>query len=301
MNKKVFTFAVVGFFVWGSFAQAQMSSTNFKIRWDSVSTGGSDTSSSASYLLRDTTEAAVAGSSTSASYRLDQGYRSGVDEQIISFDVFVQDLSLGRSATALAGTTVSTDTTSLSVNDYVGLIQDVGSGQVSMIGKIQSIGSGTVTVDVWKHGGTLAVIDGANDLLYPLTSSAISFGQLSSSSLKTALIAFEVTAANDNGYVVQVYEDGNLRSGSSEISDVVDGSVTVGSPEYGARSSDTSLSDSAFDTSDAAVTSAFQTIASESTASFASRNFLTLKTAVDSIASSGSYAHTISFIASGNF
>src|SRR3989338_4083177 len=290
MHIKMFPFAVVGFFVWSSFAQAQMTSTNFKIRWDSVSTGGSDTSSSASYLLRDTAETVVAGSSTSTSYRLDQGYRSGIDEQIISFDVFVQDLSSGRSATALSGTTISISTTTcLSINNYVGLVQDVGSGQVSMIGKIQSIGSGTVTVDVWKHSGTLAVVDGVNDSLYPLTGSAISFGQLSSSTLKTALIAFEVTSANDNGYVVQVYEDGNLRSGSNEISDVADGSVSVGSAEYGARSSDTSLSDSTFYASDTPVTSAFQTVASESTASFASRNFLTLKTAVDSIASSGSY------------
>ena len=43
MFKQTVTFALVGFFVWASFASAGMTSTNYEIRWDTISTGGSDT------------------------------------------------------------------------------------------------------------------------------------------------------------------------------------------------------------------------------------------------------------------
>ncbi|PJE76417.1 hypothetical protein COV05_04665 [Candidatus Uhrbacteria bacterium CG10_big_fil_rev_8_21_14_0_10_48_16] len=299
MKQQIFTFAVVGFFVWASFAQAEMTSGNYIIRWDTVSTGGSDTASSATYLLHDTAESTTAGSSTSSSYELAQGYR--VDTQLLTFEVVAEDTSTGRSATSLSGTTVTADPTGLVVNDLIALVQDEGASEVSAIGRIVSIGAGTITVDVWKNAGSSPVIDGTNDKVYRLSGTSVVFGTLSTSSVSTAIIAFEVTAVNDNGYVVQMYEDGNLRAGSSEIPDVTDGSVSAGSQEYGARSSDTTISTSTFDTADTGITTTFQDVASESTASFESRNFVTLKTSISSATTAGGYAHTISVIASANF
>lgn len=299
MKQQIFTFAIVGFFVWASFAQAEMTSSNFIIRWDTVSTGGSDTASSATYLLQDTAESTTAGSSTSSSYELAQGYR--VDTQLLTFEVVAEDTSTGRSATSLSGTTVTADTTGLAVNDLIALVQNEGASEVSAIGRIASMGAGTITVDVWKNAGSSPVIDGTNDKVYRLNGTSVAFGTLSTSSVSTAIIAFEVTAVNDNGYVVQIYEDGNLRAGSNEIPDVLDGSVTAGSQEYGARSSDTTISTSTFDTADTGITTTFQDIASESTASFESRNFVTLKASISSATTSGSYSHTISIIASANF
>lgn len=301
MSKRIITFAVVGIFVYASLAHAQMTSTNYEIRWDSVNTGGSDSASSGSYLLRDTSESTLAGTSTSTSYQLDQGYRAGVDDQIITFEVKTQSTSSSRSATALSGLTVTASTGGISVNDFIAVVQDAGASQVAAIGRVASIGAGTLTVDAWKNAGSVPTIDGTGDYVYPLTSTSVAFGDLSSSGVSTSIIAFDVTAANDNGYVVQILEDGNLRSGSNEIDDVSDGSVTTGSEEYGGRSSDTSLASSTFDTLDTAITTSFAQVATESSAQFESRNFVTLKVGVSSSTTTGSYSQILSVVASGNF
>lgn len=298
MKQQIFSFAIVGFFVWAAFAQAEMTSSNYKIRWDTVSTGGSDTASSATYLLNDTIDSSLAGSSSSSSYQLDQGYR--VDTQLITFEAVAQDSTSGRAATVLSGTTVTTGTSGLAVNDLIVVIQDEGASQVSAIGRIASIGVGTVTVDEWKTAGSTPVIDGSGDYVYLLSGTALAFGTLSSSSVSTAIIGIEVTAVNDNGYVVQIYESGDLQSGVNTIDDVTDGGVTAGSEEYGARSSDTTISTSTFDTADTGISSTYQDVASESSASFESRNFITFKTAINASTTVGAYSQTISLIASAN-
>jgi hypothetical protein len=301
MSKRIFTFAVVGFFICAQFAHAEMSSTNFKIRWDSISTGGSDTSSSASYQLRDTVDASAGVQASGSSYLVDSGYRSGIYDQIITFDVQAQDISDARSATALSGTTVTADETGLSVGDFVAVIQDQGSAQVTAIGKVASTGSGSITVDFWKNNGTQPTIDGTNDYVYTLSGTTIAFGNLSTSSVGTAVIMMEVSIENDSGYVVQIFEDGEFRNGSDVISDVSDGTVSSGEEEYGARSSDTDISTSTFDTADTAISGTYQDIATESSSILQSRNFLTLKAGISSSTDSGSYGHTLSIIASGNF
>lgn len=301
MWSRIFSFAVVGFFVSVPFVQASMTSTNFEIRWDTISTGGSDTSSSGSYLLRDTAESMVAGSSSSSTYQLTQGYRAGVDEQILTFEVLSQTTASGRAATALSGLTVTASTSGLSVGGLIAVVQDLGASQVSAIGRIASLGAGTITVDIWKNAGSVPVVDGTNDYVYPLTSTSVAFGDLLTTTVATALVAFEVNAANDNGYVVQIVDDGNLRSLNSDINDVADGSVEAASEEYGGRSSDTSLSGSTFDTTDTALATTAADVATESSLSFESRNFITLKVAISSSTSASDYSHSVSFIASGNF
>jgi len=292
---------LVGIFYITNFAFAEMSSTNYQILWDTVSSGGSDTSSSASYFLRDTIGNPAAGTSSSASYSDQAGYRTGIFDQFLSFDLFTQSSSTQQTATVLAGTTVTATTTGFSTGDYIALIQNLGASQVTAIGKIASIGAGTITVDRWKNNGTAPSIDGTNDYIYKLTGTSAALGTFSTSSVSTSTVGFEITIDNDSGYTIQIMEDGELRSGSNTIDDVADGSVTAGSEEYGARSSDTTLTGSTFDTADSAITSGFQNIASESTLQFDSRNFLTLKTAISSSTVSGSYGQVLTFIASGNF
>lgn len=294
------TFALVGFFVSVPIVQA-MTSTNFEIRWDTVSTGGSDTGSSVSYGLRDTVESALAGTSTSTSFTLQQGYRNGVDDQIISFEVYGQNTALGREATALTGTTVTASTSSISIGELIVVVQNLGASQIVAIGRVISLGSGTITVDAWKNGGTQPTVDGTNDYVYPITSSSIALETLSTTSVTTSIVGFEVTAANENGYVVQVLENGNLLSGTDDVDDVSDGSVSVGSEEYGARSSDTTLSNSTFDTADSAITSTGADVATEPAAIYDSYNFLILKVGISSSTVAGSYTQILSVIVSGNF
>lgn len=295
-------FALVGIFVYGNFASAQMSSSSFLIRWDSVNTGGSDSASSSSYQLRDTVEPTVAGRSSSTSYNLDQGYRGGVFDQVISFDLRSQSLSTGREATALSGLIVTVSSVSgISAGDYIALLQDQGVGQVSAIGKVTTVGSSTLTVDSWTNGGTTPTINGTNDYVYVLSGATVSFGTLSDSSVATAVISFEVSVDSTSGYVVQVNDDGNLRSGSNDIDDVSDGAVSEHAEEFGARSSDTSLASSTFDTADSAMTTSRQDVVTRSAVSMADRNFVTLKASISTSTTAGSYGNVISFIASGNF
>lgn len=301
MSKTVFTFAIVGFFLCAQFAQAEMTSTNYKIRWDAVSTGGSDTSTSASYQLRDSVDGSAADNMQSSNYQLDSGYRAGIYDQIITFDVQAQDVSSVRGATAVSGTTVTASESGLAVGDMVALVQDLGLSQVVAVGRVASLGSGSFTVDFWTDNGTAPTIDGTNDWIYKMSGTSMSLTGISESSAVTAIVAMEVSIENDDGYVIQVFEDGNLRDGVNDIDDVADGAVSTGSEEYGARSSDTSVSGSTFDTADTAITSSFQDIVTKSSASYEDRSFLIFKSGVDGSTAYGTYAHTVSFIASGNY
>lgn len=302
MSFRLITAILVGIFSISNFAIAEMASDNFKIEWDSINFGGSDTSASASYQLRDTLGNAGAGESESASYLLQAGYRAGIFDQILAFDVFSQNNSSRQTATVLAGNTITVGSISgFSVDDYLLLVQDLGENQISAIGKITTIGADTLTVDEWKNAGTAPVIDGTNDYIYELTGTSANLGTLADSQINTATVGFEVTVDNDSGYSVQIFEDDDLRSGANTIPDVADGAVTVGSEEYGGRSSDTTLVDSTFDTIDTAFTGNLQNIATESASEFYSRNFITLKASMAADSTSGTYSQTLTLIVSGNF
>lgn len=280
---------------------AQMSSANFEIRWDTLGIGGSDTSSSASYQMRDTLGNTGIGGSSSTNYDLRAGYRQGIFDQVISFDLFTQSTS-GVNATALVGTTVTVSSTSgMSVGDIVAVIEDVGVGQQAGIGKILNIAGNDLTLDEIETGGPALVIDGANDSVYRMNQSSINFGTVDETTLYQRLLGWEVTIDVPNGYSVFVIEDQDLTSGADTIADVADGSVDAGSEEYGGISSDATLAGSTFDTQDTAFTGAFQEVDTEAASSFASKDFLTVKTAIAAGTTEGNYSHTLSLIASGNF
>lgn len=292
---------IVGFLGTAACAFAQMDSANYQIRWDSVGNGGDDTSSSASYVLRDTTGNVGIGNSSSASFDLGAGYRGGVLSQVIDFSFFTQDNSVSQTATAVVGTTISCNPAGFGVDDMVALVQDSGVGQVTAIGKIVSVAGGSITVDALKDGGVAPVIDGTNDLVIRLDGAASAFGSLSATAVRTSVIGMNVSASASAGYVVQVLSDGDFRNGADTINPVADGSVTIGSEEYGARSSDTTLATSSFDTADSAFTTSFQTIADAAATISNDRNFVVVKASIDALTVEGAYAQTLTLIVSGNY
>lgn len=303
MRKLIAAFAIVGFFVTCNPTMAEMTSTNYQIRWDSLTEGGSDTSTSTSYGIHDSVGGSALGNSTSTNYQTDSGYRTGSFDQVIAFNLLLQNTSDARIATARNGFNVSTTQTSgFSVGQYIVVVQDRGANQVSAIGKITQITNGiSIKVDSWSYGSSLPIIDGTNDFIYPLNDSAIALGEMTPTAVQTAIIGFEVTADLQNGYSVQVLADGGLMNGPRAIPNVTDGSVTAGVEEYGARSSDTTLLNSTFDTQDTAITGSFQDIVTKSTAQYYDRNFLTLKVGVTAQTPTGTYTQAITLIASGNY
>lgn len=300
MTNRFRTFALVGFFVYAQVAQGAMSSTNYEIRWDTLNTGGSDTSSSATYLLRDSVSGTAGSSVTSANYQIADGYRVGIFDRVISFDLYNQGTA--REISAIAGMTVSmTSTSGLSVNDFVVIVENRDSAQVVGFGRIQSIGGGSIVLDRLTTNGTNPSINGSNDYLYLMNGSSLTMTSPNATDIGFGVMAFEVTVDNDNGYVVQILEDGDLRNDTEILNDVADGSVTVGAEEFGARSSDTTLASSTFDTQDSAITSSAQDIANSSRFAFNERNFLQFKVSAGTGTTSLIYSNTMTVIASGNF
>ena len=161
---------LVGIFDFPLPGVAAMTSTNFQIQWDTVGQGGSDTSSSSTYLLRDTVGNIASGTGVSSSYNLEAGYRAGIFDRILSFNVQALSSATQMTASSRSSNTVTVNSTSsLSVNDLVVLIQNKGALEIDAIGKVASKTATTFTVDAWSHNGTLPTIDGSNDYAYVLS------------------------------------------------------------------------------------------------------------------------------------
>lgn len=291
-----------GTFGWIRFGLAEMTSSNYIIRWDTVSSGGSDTSSSASYNLRDTVGGNAIGTGSTSSYQTRAGYRLGANDQIMAFEVLSQVAASEVAATGLVGTTVAVaSVVGFSVGDFIAVVQDKGALQVAAIGKIVSTGVGTLTVDALANGGSAPNVDATDDYVYRLSGATADLGALLVTTVSTEIIGFNTTADVDNGYTIQALYDGKLRSGANDVNDVTDGSVTAGSEEYGARSSDTSVANSTFDTVDTAFTTSFQPVVEVGSNSFNSRSFVTLKAAMATSTPNAIYGNVLNFVVSGNF
>ncbi len=282
--------------------RAAMSSTSYKIQWDTVGVGGEDTSSSASYKVRDSLEF-IQGVGTSSSYRVDSGYRGGIYDPIVHFNVVSQDTATQVAATSITNTSVDvTTTTGYAVGDYIVVVQNEGLNQVEAMGKVTSVSGSTLNVDYFQYANSLPAVDSTNDYVYELAGSSVPLASLTPHLVSTGVIGWEVDADVPIGYDVFIREDHDLKtSGSDVINDVDDGEVTMEIEEYGGRSSDLTLAGSTFDTADTAFTTTFQKVASRSVATLKARDFLTLKAAAASTTIDGAYSHTLTLVFVGNY
>lgn len=286
-------------------AALAMTSTNYRVNWDSINSGGDDISSSTNYILHDTVGEQGTGSSTSTSYQLDAGYRYGDTEAtILSYDIGTQENSTETAFTAFsnAGKTVTVaSAASYSVGNFIGVVENKGAAQIIAIGKITNIAGSVITVDDWdgSPSSISAVPAGGNDFVYRLSGDAAQLGTLTTSIVATSLTHTSVISNLENGYTVYVSDDGNLRiNASTYISNVTDGSVTAGSDEYGARVFGTTAtstgSDFAFSTSTRAI---------QATSTFANddRIGLVYKAAISATTAAGSYSQAVYYTLTGNF
>ncbi len=127
---------------------------------------------------------------------------------------------------------------------------------------------------------------------------------LTESDVSTAVLAWEADADVSQGYSVYLVADHEMRStvsASTVLTAVADGTVSAGSTEYGARSSDTSLTLSTFDTVDTAITTSLQQIASRGDNTLEARDFLTLKAAVANGATSAEYTQELTVLFVGDY
>ncbi len=134
-----------------------------------------------------------------------------------------------------------------------------------------------------------------------MSGSTSQLNTIGTASVVTNIIGWEISVDSPNGYTVQVEASGGLISGTNDIDAVSDGIVTAGSEEYGAKSSDVTISTSTFDTQDSALSTTPQAIGTKSAAAYGDRQFLILKASASSSTVNGTYTQTLTFVATGNY
>ncbi len=157
--------------------------------------------------------------------------------------------------------------------------------------------SGTTTSTNFSSRSGFQAIEAEPKLTMALSANSVALGNLTSANVSSGSITVTVTANAKSGYSVKITEDSNLHSGSNDINDVADGSVSAGHEEYGIS---TSGSAGQFNSSDTAI-SGTVTVASNSSFASAEATTITFKTSIDSATFNGSYSHTVTFIAVANF
>lgn len=151
--------------------------------------------------------------------------------------------------------------------------------------------SSTTGGDYTLRGGFLAVEKGI--LSVSVTTSSISLGQLSTSSVASQNMEVLVSTDNFRGYTLSVYENQNPTNASSDtIDDVGDGSVTAGSEEYGIA---VSGADAIVGGGDVAVTTSTFAIAQSDGEVTNRATTITYKMAISPATPDGLYSHVLRY------
>lgn len=160
------------------------------------------------------------------------------------------------------------------------------------------LGTGPISSASYANQGGFRQVEANPTLTFSISANSINLGLLGVAVVSTGSHTITTTTNSESGYTTTIIEDGNLRSGASDINDVGDGAVTAGSEEYGIR---TSGSQGQMNAADTAITSTAQAVASYSSWINTSTTTITYKAAISTSSVTGNYAHTVTYISTGNF
>jgi len=281
-----------------------MTSVNYYVLWDSINSGGEDSSSSTNYQLRDTIGEQATGVSSSTNYTVGAGYRQGVAEPtVLSFNIGTQEdaTQSAWSSFSNAGKTVTVvSVASYSLGNFIAVVENEGLSEVVAFGKITDITGSTITVDDWE--GSPASISaspaGGDDYVYRMEGSSVAFGTLTPADGKTSLTHSSIISNAQNGYTMYVNTDGSLRTATSVIGAVTDGTVTVGSEEYGGQVFGTTATSTG---SDFGLSTSTRAIQQSTTFANDDRIVLVYKISVGSFTGAGSYSQEVYYTVTANF
>jgi len=142
----------------------------------------------------------------------------------------------------------------------------------------------------------------SSTLTFTINDNAVSLGTLSTGSVSTDTTNFDVSTNGTGGYSVTILDDGNLRSGTDDINDVGDGTVTAGSEEYGVSTSKAGQTITATSGNAAsALTTSAQSCASAAAPASSDNTVLTFHASISGSTPAGSYQHITTLVATGNF
>jgi hypothetical protein len=285
---------------------AGMSSASFQINWDSLNEGGSDSSSSTNFSVRDTVGDNGSGTSTSSNFQLSAGYRAPEGADMLTFVVRGQSSATQTAFTAFsngAKTVTVASSASYVAGDYIAVVENEGFSQKVAVGKILNVAGLVLTVDAWEGDNSWisAIPAGGNDYVYNMSSNSAAFGTISSSTAYTSVALTSVQTTVASGYTVYLLANQQLQNASSDIIDAVtDGTVTIGSEEYGASVTGTRAFGAGTDTG---VTTTQRVIQMNvnSAPTTPDRVAMTYKLSVISGTPSGSYSQTVGYTVTANY
>ncbi|MBU1706042.1 hypothetical protein KKG19_04960, partial [Patescibacteria group bacterium] len=219
MRKLIFIFILIlGVTAIVSRVNAEMTGSSYKIRWDSVNTGGGEDISGSLYNLRSTMSEVGPGNSSGTTYNLRAGYRqAGMEIPFFYAELHAQDDSSQEAYSAFsnAGKTVTVaDTTGYVVDDYIVVVENEGGSEMLAAGKIASVTPTVITVDKWSgDNATMSSSPaGGDDYVYELSTNTIALDTMITSVIQTGT-AMVLTLTNaQNGYACTITEDGNFRT-----------------------------------------------------------------------------------------
>jgi len=293
------------FFLAGTAVHAAMTSTNYQIGWDSMN-GGGIVSTSTSYSVLDTVGQLAIGNGTSSNYGLIQGYGAIEYPGLLSLVIRTTESAVYSSSTAfnaIAKTVTVASAAPFSVGDYITVIENVGFNEKIAVGKIISISGNTLTVDRFDgdQSSMSAIPSGGDDFVYRANGTAAGFGTINAGNQNVGETISSVVSSNSNGYTVYLQANHPLQNGSGHnISDVSDGTVSVGSEEYGASTTGTTA---LLTGSDFPITTAQQAIQSNTniSASPADRAAIIYKLSVTPTTNNGTYSQSLFYTLTANF
>lgn len=298
-------FGVLGVFSIASARVLAMTSTNYQILWDSINSGGEDTSTSTNWRIRDTIGEIATGSSTSETYKLSAGYRIGdTQDSMLQFSIGTQENSTETAYSAFSNsnkTVTVSATSSFSVGNFIGVVENKGLSQLVAIGKITDISGAVITVDAWEGvpSSLSASPTGSDDFVYRLGGNQSDFGVRSLTAGKTSLTYTNILTNAPSGYQVSITTDGDLRYGNAAIINVADGAVTAGVEEFGAKTVGTTAQGTGGDFA----LSSTSTRVIQSSTTFASNDRIGLIYKFSAAASTpaGTYNQIVTYTATANF
>lgn len=132
----------------------------------------------------------------------------------------------------------------------------------------------------------------SDELSYELSRTGIHFGDLSVTAVREEPVTTTITTDSITGYTLGISEDHQMQTadGNNDVADVVDGAVSVGSEEYGIRTSGPDI----FTSTDIPITASSTDILGSLGRVTKNDAVISFRAAIDRLHSrQGTYSHTV--------